>query len=63
MLAAAKSWAFMENRDYVIPDDIQAVFSAVCEHRLAPQQHHIFDEANELSQQILSQVDPINPLP
>ncbi|KXJ53762.1 MAG: AAA family ATPase [Colwellia sp. Phe_37] len=63
LLAAAKSWAFMENRDYVIPDDIQAVFSAVCEHRLAPQQHHIFDEANELSQQILSQVDPINPLP
>ena len=63
LIAAAKSWAFMENRDYVIPDDIQAVFSAVCEHRLAPQQHHIFDEANELSQQILSQVDPINPLP
>lgn len=63
LLAAAKSWAFMENRDYVIPDDIQAVFSAVCEHRLAPQQHHIFDEANELSQHILSQVDPINPLP
>tara|TARA_R110002072_G_scaffold378_5_gene2521 strand:+ start:28708 stop:29637 length:930 start_codon:yes stop_codon:yes gene_type:complete len=62
LLAAAKSWAFMENRDYVIPDDIQAVFSAVCEHRLAPQQHHIFDEVNELSQQILSQVDPTNPL-
>ncbi len=63
LLAAAKSWAFMENRDYVIPEDIQAVFSPVCEHRLAPQQHHIFDEADELSQHILSLVDPTNPLP
>lgn len=62
LLAAAKAWAFMENRDYVIPEDIQAVFSPVCEHRLAPQQHHVFEEANELSQQILSQVDPTNPL-
>ncbi len=62
LLAAAKSWAFMENRDYVIPEDVQAVFSPVCEHRLAPQQHHIFEEADELSQQILAQVDPTNPL-
>ena len=62
MLAAAKSWAFMENRDYVIPEDIQAVFSPVCEHRLAPQQHHIFEQSDEISQQILSQVDPTNPL-
>ena len=62
LLAAAKSWAFMENRDYVIPEDIQAVFSPVCEHRLAPQQHHIFEHADEISQQILSQVDPTNPL-
>ena len=52
----------MENRDYVIPEDIQAVFSPVCEHRLAPQQHHIFEHADEISQQILSQVDPTNPL-
>jgi MoxR-like ATPase len=62
LLAAAKSWAFMENRDYVIPEDIQAVFSPVCEHRLASQQHHIFDQTDEISQQILSQVDPTNPL-
>tara|TARA_R110000737_G_scaffold1598_18_gene4840 strand:- start:4674 stop:5603 length:930 start_codon:yes stop_codon:yes gene_type:complete len=62
LLAAAKSWAFIENRDYVLPEDIQAVFSPVCEHRLAPQQHHIFEQKDEISQQILSQVDPTNPL-
>ena len=62
LIAAAKSWAFMENRDYVIPEDIQAVFSAVCEHRLAAQQHNVFEQNGELSQQVLSQVDPTLPL-
>lgn len=62
LLAAAKSWAFMENRDHVLPDDVQAVFSAVCEHRLAPQQHSVFQQNGEISSQVLAQVDPINPL-
>lgn len=62
LIAAAKSWAFMENRDYVMPEDIQAVFSAVCEHRLAPQQHNAFEQNEEVSQQLLSQVDATNPM-
>ena len=31
---AAKSWAYIDGRDYVIPEDIQAVFKSVCQHRL-----------------------------
>ncbi len=31
---AAQAWAYIDNRDYVTPDDIQAVFSSVVEHRL-----------------------------
>ncbi len=62
LLAAAKSWAFMENRDYVLPEDVQAVFTAVCEHRLAPQQHNTFEQSGEASNQVLGQVDPTNPL-
>lgn len=62
LLAAAKSWAFMENRGYVLPEDVQAVFSAVCEHRLAPQQHNTFEQSDNVSNQVLSQVDPIKPL-
>lgn len=62
LLAAARAWAFMENRDYVLPEDVQAVFSAVCEHRLAPQQHSVFEQNGEISNQVLGQVDPINPL-
>ena len=34
LLRSAKAWAFMQGRDYVLPDDIQAVFAAVAEHRL-----------------------------
>ena len=31
---ASKSWAYIDGRDYVIPEDIQAVFKSVCQHRL-----------------------------
>jgi MoxR-like ATPase len=34
LLHTAKSWAMMEGRDYVIPEDIQHVFAAVSGHRL-----------------------------
>ncbi|MGI9282903.1 MAG: AAA family ATPase [Endozoicomonas sp.] len=34
LIGAAKAWAWMENRDYVIPEDVQAVFVAVSDHRL-----------------------------
>ncbi len=38
LLTAAKAWAFTEQRDSVIPEDIQAVFPAVAGHRLQPGQ-------------------------
>lgn len=31
---AAKAFAFLEGRDYVIPDDVEAVFGDVCAHRI-----------------------------
>jgi len=34
LLAAARAWSLIEGRDHVIPDDVQAVAAAVCEHRL-----------------------------
>ena len=36
LLRAAKSWAFVHGRDYVMPEDIQAVFPWVAAHRLSP---------------------------
>ena len=34
LLNAAKTWAFMDQRDAVIPEDLQAVLAAVAGHRL-----------------------------
>jgi MoxR-like ATPase len=34
LLSAAKAWAFMDQRDAVIPEDLQAVLAAVAGHRL-----------------------------
>ncbi|EKE77115.1 AAA family ATPase [Gallaecimonas xiamenensis] len=36
LLAAAKAWAWLAGRDYVLPEDIQAIFASVAEHRLSP---------------------------
>lgn len=54
LVHAARSWAFMHGRDYVQPDDIQAVFESVCEHRLAAQERV---NAERLSQKLLESVD------
>ncbi|MDX5300402.1 MAG: MoxR family ATPase [Gammaproteobacteria bacterium] len=35
LLRAARAWALMEGRHHVLPDDVQAVFSSVAEHRLS----------------------------
>jgi MoxR-like ATPase len=37
-LHCAKAWAFIQQRDYVTPDDIQAVTHSVIAHRLLPRE-------------------------
>ncbi|MEB3165732.1 MAG: MoxR family ATPase [Cyanobacteriota bacterium] len=34
LTGAARAWALLEGREHVLPDDVQAVLPAVCEHRL-----------------------------
>ena len=36
LLAAARAWALLAGRGYVMPEDVQAVFAAVAAHRLQP---------------------------
>lgn len=36
LLAAARAWAFLGDRDYMLPEDVQAVFIAIAGHRLLP---------------------------
>lgn len=49
---AAKAWAFIHTRDYVIPDDVQAIFPSVAEHRLGLSS----STSNKLSDNLLSKV-------
>lgn len=55
LIRAAKAWAYIEGRDHVIPEDVQAVFDAVVLHRL----RNVTDYSQgdrSLSEWILNQV-------
>jgi len=56
LVAAARGWALLEQRNYVIPADVVAVFSSVAEHRLDCGKP---DTSANLSSKILEQVDAI----
>ncbi|CAD5281148.1 conserved hypothetical protein [Alteromonas sp. 38] len=57
LLQAAKAWAFMHDRTFVTPDDVQAIFVAVTEHRLsASTPEHT---GTSLSQHLLDSIDPL----
>jgi MoxR-like ATPase len=65
LLQAAKAMAFIDNRDYVLPDDVQAVFYVVCQHRLELQPNQRVDSSNaestSVAKQVLQSVDVLNP--
>lgn len=58
LLHCAKSWAFIHDRTYVIPEDVQAVLPAIAEHRLRHHMH-LGSEPESLSQILLENIDPI----
>jgi MoxR-like ATPase len=62
LINAAKAWAFIDNRSFVTPDDIQAIFAAVCEHRIDAGLNNYSTDEHSLSQIILRHVDVLNPL-
>lgn len=61
LLKAAKAWALLHQRDYVLPDDIQAVLPSVVEHRVqgygAARIHSDGDES--LSQFLMASIEVI----
>ncbi|MCP4488024.1 MAG: MoxR family ATPase [Gammaproteobacteria bacterium] len=40
IVRASKTWAMMNGRSHVEPGDVQAIFAAVCEHRLTATEQH-----------------------
>jgi MoxR-like ATPase len=51
MLAAARSWAFIEGRDHVLPEDVQHVFPHVAGHRL-----HLCSDGRNPASETLAQL-------
>lgn len=36
LVRSARAWAFLDGRDFVLPEDVQAVFPSLAVHRLRP---------------------------
>lgn len=60
VLSAAKAWAYIAGRDYVIPEDIQAIFSSATDHRLRDQSGKTMPTHLSIGEWIVTQVDVIN---
>tara|TARA_R110001583_G_scaffold112917_3_gene263111 strand:- start:51622 stop:52530 length:909 start_codon:yes stop_codon:yes gene_type:complete len=58
LLQAAKAMAYINKRNFVIPEDVQAVFVAVTEHRLIGS-HGEKQDNDVFSETILKRIDPV----
>ncbi|MCL5042885.1 MAG: MoxR family ATPase [Gammaproteobacteria bacterium] len=59
LLAAARAWAMLEHRDYVIPEDVQAVLPAVVSHRLRASEDPAGHGGGGLVQWLLNEVEAV----
>ncbi len=62
VVRAARTWAFMAGRHYVLPEDVQAVFPSVVGHRLVSRQSGMMDGIQgqgDLAQRILESVEVV----
>ncbi|RNL67685.1 AAA family ATPase [Zhongshania marina] len=55
LIQAAKAWAMLDGREYVLPDDIQLLLEPVATHRLKPAADS-HDDGPDLIKRLLSQV-------
>jgi MoxR-like ATPase len=56
LLRAAQAWALMHGHSGVLPEDLQAVLSAVVGHRLAPREASTFKNPKEIGDKVLKAV-------
>lgn len=59
LVRAAQAWALADDRDMVVPEDIQAVAPSVLEHRLAPESSTIKSSGSPAVDQLLRTI-PVN---
>ncbi|RCU50315.1 MoxR family ATPase [Corallincola holothuriorum] len=58
LLSAARAWAYIDGRDHVLPEDLQAILPSVAEHRLRSSLEVSAMDSYGLSERLLSQIDP-----
>lgn len=58
LLSSAKAWAFINNRDFLIPEDVQAILPSVAEHRLRSASSD-FSSLGNLTNILLEAIDPL----
>lgn len=56
LLQAAKAWAFMHGRQYLVPEDVQAVFVSVAQHRIRSSSQQ---QGEVVAEKILRAINPI----
>lgn len=61
LLRASRAWAALDGRDYVIPDDVQALAGPVLAHRLLPTAEAIVER--HLPEQVVARIVASSPLP
>jgi MoxR-like ATPase len=59
LLHCARSWALLDNRSHVVPEDVQAVLPSVVEHRLREAADFTGHGGSALAQRLLTNVDVI----
>ena len=53
IIKASKAWAFINGRDFVLPDDVQIILPSVVSHRLSPFQNQSFELDKELTTKLI----------
>ncbi len=59
LLACARAWAYVDGRDHVVPEDVQAVLPGIVEHRLREAADFSGHGGAALAQRLLTSVDVI----
>ena len=60
LVRSAKTWAMMDERNHVLPEDVQMVLPAVSDHRLRAVSDSSGRHGEEYSQRLLSEVDIVS---
>jgi len=59
ILLASKAWAYVHDRDFVIPEDVQTILPSLAEHRMRSALAD-FRSEQSLTKRLLEQVDPLS---